>query len=231
MRVYQKEEFRSFRDRDSGAVFSDIEFRECYFQSCAISITRNPGLRSTVRNVRMIGCSHRGCTIYAAIFEDVLVDGLKTHAQPLQCWGAVFNRVVLRGRIDTLMTSAPISAMPAAPEEQAAFDRANAEYYRNVDWALDISQIECKDLDLRGVAARLVRRDPETQAVVTRRSAMEGTWRDLPFNENLWPTSLSVFLGQGEEDTILVAPKRHPKFRRYLEDLNLLRKAGVAEPD
>lgn len=231
MRVYQKEEFRSFRDRDSGAVFSDVAFRECYFQGCAVSITHNPELRSTVRNVRMIDCSHRGCSVYTAVFEDVLVDGLKTFGQLLQCWGAVFNRVVLRGKIDRLMTSALIGAIFVAPEEQAAFDRANAEYYRTVDWALDISEVECNDIDIRGVPARLIRRDPETQVVVRRNSALVGDWRDLPFNENLWPTALSVFLNQGEADTVLVAPKRHAKFKRYLEDLNLLRNAGIAEPD
>jgi hypothetical protein len=30
---------------------------------------------------------------------------------------------------------------------------------------------------------------------------------------------------------VLVAPKRHAKFRNYQEDLRLLQDAGVAEPD
>jgi hypothetical protein len=32
-------------------------------------------------------------------------------------------------------------------------------------------------------------------------------------------------------DLVLIAPKRHRKFPLYLEDLKLLREAGVAEPD
>jgi hypothetical protein len=231
MRVFEEQQFDSFDDRDSGALFSDIEFRNCYFESCAVSITRNPNLRSTVRNVRLVNCSQRGCSIRTAIFEDVVVDGLKTHGQLLQCWSAVFNRVVMSGKIDRLMTSPAVSGGLATPEEQAAFDRANAEYYRGVDWALDISEAQFKELDLRGVPAGLVRRDPETQVVVRRERALEGAWRELSFEDNLWPLGISQFLDTGEEDMVLVAAKRHPKFRQRLEGLNLLRKAGVAEPD
>lgn len=233
MRVSRDKEFHSFDfdDRNSGAVFSDVEFHNCYFQGCGISITRNPALRSSVRNVTLVNCSQRGCSIDTAVFEDVVVDGLKTHGQLLQCWAAVFNRVVLRGKIDRLMTSPAVSAGLATADEQAAFDRANAEYYAAVDWSLDISQAEFKELDLRGVPARLVRRDPDTQVIVRRERALEGTWRDLAFHENLWPITISHFLETGEEDMVLVAPKRDPKFRQYLEDMNLLRKAGVAEAD
>jgi hypothetical protein len=231
MRIFHGERFDSFDDRDSGALFSDLEFRDCYFESCLISITRNPVLRSTIRDVRLVNCSQRGCSLNTAVFEGVVVDGLNTHGQLLQCWAAVFNRVVLSGKIDRLMTSAALSAGLATPEEQTGFDRANEEYYRGVEWALDISQVECKELCLRGVPGRLVRRDPETQVLVTREKVLEGTWRDLPFQENLWPTALSLFLDRGEDDMVLIAPKRHSKFKRYVSDLNLLRKAGSAEPD
>jgi hypothetical protein len=38
-------------------------------------------------------------------------------------------------------------------------------------------------------------------------------------------------LQQELPDTVLIAPKRHRKFPLYLEDLQLLREAGLAEPD
>src|SRR6202021_28063 len=104
MRVFEEIEFHrdAFADRDSTAVYEGLEFNRCYFQSYFLSLTSNPALRSTVRNVRLSECSQRGCTLYAAIVEDVLVDGFKTHGQLVRAHGAVFNRVVLRGKIDRL---------------------------------------------------------------------------------------------------------------------------------
>jgi len=230
MTLHEKQDF-FFTDADSGAVFSDLKFRECYFEGCAISISRNPALRSTIRNVKFIDCSQRGCAVYPAIVEDVLVDGFDTHGQGVQVRGAVFNCVVLRGKIDRLMISSVVDVMGDEPEVQKAFDEANAEYYRHVEWALDISQAEFSELCIRGVPARLIRRDPETQLVVTRAKALEGKWRDLPFKQTLWTTSLKLFLRDNKPDIVLVAPKRHRKFQDYLTDLKLLQDAGVAEPD
>ncbi len=231
MQIYRDQQFEDFTDRDSGAVLGDVEFHNCYFEGCALSITDDPKKRCIIRNVKLVNCSQRGCSIDPAIIEDVLVDGFDTHGQGVQIWGAVFNRVVLRGKIDLLMISSVVDVMGDKPQVQQAFDEANAEYYRNVEWALDISQGEFKELDIRGLPARLIRRDPETQVVVTREKALEGKWKDLPFRERLWKSWLTSFLRADEPDVVLAAPKRHRKFRDYLADLKLLQEAGVAERD
>jgi hypothetical protein len=232
MRVFENREFHSdFDDRDSGAVFEDVEFRRCYFQGCSLSITLDPRLRTTVRNIRLIGCSQRGGHLGAAVVEDVLVDGFNTHGQGFQTWGAVFNRVVLRGKIDRLMISSVVAPGVADVEEQCAFDETNARYYEGVEWALDISQGEFRELDIRGVPSELIRRDPATQAVVTRAAALQGNWRELEYRSNLWPVTLDLFLQSEERSVVLVAAKRNRRFREYLADLNTLRDAGITEPD
>jgi hypothetical protein len=129
------------------------------------------------------------------------------------------------------MTSRLLIPGRCEPHEQRAFDEANAEYYRHVDWALDISEGEFKDLELRGVPARLIRRDPETQVLITRKVALQGPWRDLDFRSNVTPACISLFLGRDEPDYVLVAPKRSRRFRDCVADIELLRKAGIAEPD
>jgi len=231
MQIFYDRTFDSFDDRDSAATFHDLEFRNCYFESCELSITRTPALRSTVRNIKLINCSQRGCSLSAAIVEDVLIDGLKTNGQLFQTWGAVFNRTVLQGKIDRLMVSSAVLPGVVTQEEQHSFDQANLEYYRHVEWALDISKGEFKELCIRGLPGRLIRRDPETQVLVTREKALTGDWKALEFRENLWPTSLNMFLQRAEPSIVLVAPKRHPKFKDYLSDMKLLRLAGVTEPD
>lgn len=231
MQSFSNQTFDSIDDRDSAATFHDMEFRDCYFESCDLSITRTPALRSTVRNIKLTNCSQRGCSLSAAIVEDVLIDGLKTNGQLFQTWGAVFNRTVLKGKIDRLMISSIALPGVIMPDEQRAFDDANAEYYRHVEWALDISKGEFKELCIRGLPGNLIRRDPETQVLVTRERAMSGEWRDLEFQDNLLPTSLDMFLQRAEPSIVLIAPKRHPRFKEYLSDMNLLRRSGITEPD
>jgi hypothetical protein len=76
----------------------------------------------------------------------------------------------------------------------------------------------------------LIRRDPETQVVVTREKAIEGAWRNLDLSKTWWATSLEFFVKRGDADVVLVAPKRDRKFRDLLDGLKALRDAGVAEP-
>jgi len=231
MRVYDHKTFQAFRDRDSGAVLEDIEFRHCYFESCAVSITNDPRLRSTIRNVRLKDCQQLGSALETAILEDVIVDGFKNKGQPLQIRGAAFKHVILRGKIDRLMLSWQVDLMEKEPHVQQAFDEANEAYYRDVDWALDISQGEFRDLDIRGLPGHLIRRDPETQVLITREKALQGRWKDLDYCESLWPFSIDSFLQTENHSLVLVAPKQHRKFKDYVADLHLLREAGVAEPD
>ncbi|MBI3839914.1 MAG: hypothetical protein HY288_18480 [Planctomycetia bacterium] len=229
MRLFEKQTFERFRDDDSAAVFSDLEFRNCTFQSCSISNTRSPQLRTTLRNLRLTNCTQYGCYLHAAIVEDVVVD--RAHSHGFQTWGAVFKHVTLQGTIDYLMTSRLAVAGLATPQEQRAFDQANAEYYRHVDWALDISRGEFADLELRGVPGRLIRRDPETQALITRQAILDSRWRKLEFHSDVTSVAIDVFLKRGEGDYVLVAPKRAKRFDAQLADIELLRRAGIAEPD
>ncbi len=229
MMLFENQSFADFYDRGS-AEYSDIEFRRCQFVSSRISVTREPARRSLVRRVRVSKCEVTGCALETAIVEDVVVEDLKTH-NPLACWGTVFNRVVLKGKIGRIMVNPAIATGTATPDEQRAFDEANAAYYAGVEWALDISEAEFQEADIRGVPARLIRRDTETQAVVTRQKALEGAWQKLDLSKTWWATSIQFLLNRpNDSDVILVAPKRHRKFRDLLAGLKILREAGVAEP-
>ena len=237
MRSFDGEKFGPVYDRDSGALFSDLQFRRCQFLTCYISITENPALRSTVRNVQVHHCDVQASSVGNAILEDILVDGLKTHGR-FDTWGAVFKHVTLKGRIGNLKISDFIVAADASPalrhKINLRFQAANAEYYRNVDWAWDISQAEFEECELRGVPGHLVRRDPETQVLLKREKvlAMRSEWQRLDLSKTHWPVALSDLLADERiVSEVLVAPKRDPRFKELLNGLNLLRRAGVAEPD
>lgn len=234
MKIFENQTFERFYDQDSGNLFSDLEFRKCRFESCAISITRDPSLRSTIRNVKLIDCEEFTCSLYTAIVEDMLIDGLKTSGAAgglFQIWAAVFKHVILKGKIRRVMFSPVVSLGKATKEQQQAFDDANATYYKDVDWALDISQGEFEECEIQCVSAHLIKRDPETQVVVTRAKAARGEWRQLDLSKTHWPISLQFLINRGDQDVVLVAPKRSKKFRDLLAGLKMLRDAGVAEPN
>lgn len=232
-RVYENEVFTGYRDRDSARLFEDIEFRKCIFVNSHVSITRDPALRSVVRNVRVIDCTRKRdpAGLQCPIVDECLIENLKTE-DLFQTWGAVFRHVTLRGRFGRLMISTNV--LPTYTKGKAvveAFRVANAAYYSTVDWALDISQAEFQELDIRGIPADLIRRDPATQVVVRRSKALEGKWLELDLEKTYWPTSLRFMLNRNDPDAVLVAPKRSRRFEVLLDGLRLLRAAGVADPD
>jgi hypothetical protein len=229
-KVYHNRVFENLHDRNSSKLFCDYEFIQCRFESCTLSTTKKPKWRSVVRNVKLENCETLASWVDTAVIEDVVIDGLKTHGL-LQCWGAVFKHVTLKGNIGEIMISPFIATAMAKPHEQAAFDQANAEYYKTVDWALDISEGRFVDCEIQRVPAKLIRRDPETQVVITREKALTGEWKKLDLSKTYWATSIKFFLDRGDADLVLVAPKRYSKYQDLLDGLKMLRDAGVAEPD
>lgn len=228
MKRYEDQEFVQWYDR-GGAVYSDVELIRCRFESSGLSITRDVAQRSTFRNLRLFKCAQRGSAVESAILENIVVDGLKTNGL-LQVWGAVFQHVTLRGKIDRLMISPAIAAGLATPAQQRAFDEANAAYYRDVDWAIDITEAEFQECELQGVPANLIRRDPETQVVVRREHALSSRWRDVDLSRTHWATSLEFFLHRGDPEVVLVAGKRDRKFSELVQGLRKLQEIGVADP-
>lgn len=227
-RIFEGEVFRGWSDRNSSKVFSDLEFRGCHFVGCRVSSTRDPRRRSRVERTTLKDCEQTGCTLDAAIVEDVLVDGLKTNGL-FQVWGAVFRHVTLRGNMGRLMISPLVATALATLSQQKGFDIANHQYYESTDWALDIREAAFEEADLRGVPGNLVRRDPESQFVLTRERGLEGRWRNLDLRGTYWRTAIEFFLEAGLDSQVLVAPKKSPRYRPLLAALLALRDAGVVD--
>ena len=230
MRTFENEEFTAFHDV-GGNVYEDLVFRKCTFISLAVSVTYDPANRTTARNVTLERCRVQGSSLRCAVVEDVLVDGLQT-SDLHQAWGALFKHVTLRGKIGRLMVTPLISSRHRNTPEQAAFDEQREAYYETIDWALDISEAEAVELELAGIPARLIRRDPETQAVVTRQAALSGEWRELErVQQTVLGLGIQQMLKRGDDDTVLVAERRARDFKQLLAGIRELRAAGVAEPD
>jgi len=245
-RVFEHQSFEDLNDdlllpwpfRKTPSRFEDLEFRHCTFSRCQLSLSGNPNRRTVVSHVNLLNCRAIGCDLNQAIVEDVLVDGLSTPL--LSSWGAVFKHVTLRNRIGSILLNHLVTPSQPDSRTQHMFAVANAAYYTQVDWALDIREAEFEeDVDLRGIPGTLIRRDPTTQVLVTRAKALEGKWRQLPLERTYWPTAIEFFLRDNAWDsTVLVAPKRirtsptNPyTYQDLVDGLHLLRDEGVAELD
>ena len=235
--------FHSVRDQGSGRAFSGFSFLDCHFQSCFVHCERvEVGQRTRLAEISLRNCSHAGCALDGGVVEDVLVENFKT-AKMFHTWGTVFKHVTFKGRIGRVMLS-DLFEMPfkgKITSVQRAFEKANAEYYARVDWALDISQAEFDDFDCRGVPSRLVRRNPETQMMLTRERVL--AHKDaIGAGGRYWDGLVRLFLGRADRpggvvragDAIYIVPRKPPDgFDRpsLIAGISALRKAGVAEPD
>lgn len=143
----------------------------------------------------------------------------------------------MAGEIGPLKINALADPLFLDTPKQKPFDDFRKSFYSSVDWALDISNARFKEFDMLGVPAGLVKRDPESQIVITRERALEvavpGWESRLHPSNKLWPFMVRLFLRDGDADTVFVAPLGAHKAKRdqLLKGLKELRDIGLAEPD
>ena len=228
-RVFMNRLIRGFCDRNSGALFCDLEFVKCRFEQCFFGTVRDPMRRPIARRMSLIDCSANRCHLSAPILEDVRVNGLSSNAVLVLCAPA-FRHVTLTGSICDLVVNMDEDPAGEYDPVNAEFHKANADYYATVDWALDITNAEFQNVEIRGVPADLIRRDPATQIIVRRKRALNGVLGELDLSGTHWAGEIEWFLDRGEADHVLIAPRRAKNFRRLVEGLRLLQEKRIAEP-
>ncbi len=231
MTEYCNRLFHSLIDRGNGLALSDLTCLNCEFHNCALSLTTAIQKRSVISNARFQNCQISASCIGPAILKNVEIDGLITDSL-LILWGTVFDQVTFSGRIGKIKINCHVHHVDISERTQRPFDEFRDKFYQNVEWALDISRAKFRLLEITGIPAHLIRRDPATQMVVTRERALAPAWRSRlrPANR-LWPFAIDSFLATGEPDRVLVAPRTGPKHQvdKLLGELQELRDLGVIE--
>jgi uncharacterized protein YjbI with pentapeptide repeats len=207
------------------------KYESCFFDNCHNYLPKNPNNRLHLSNIDLTDCSNRGCSIYGAEIENVNVHNLRSYQKHLLfLWACVFNQVTLTGKIGSLKINWGIEPTPIT-EAQAKWEEANIRFYEDVDWALDISNARFSfGISLEAIPGYLIRRDPETQVLVTRESASSVDLDKLDWDGSSLKVALQWFLSNGVfDDVVLVAPIKTKYFEVDMKALNMLRKAGIAE--
>lgn len=213
---------------DSAVRFSDCDVLGCSFDHCRVmplDVNGRPSFeRILVQDCNVSRAMYSSC--HRAIFRDIHVVNLSSRGET-SFENSVFERVVLSGKFDNIV----IQLCRLDAQDVAFADVAQKEQIA-VDWALDISQAEFREIQIAGIPARLVRRDPETQAVLRRARLLESGWDSGQARSLLTSIVLNDLLEGDAEDALLIAPKRDKKmFPQIIEIIRQLRADGIADPE
>jgi hypothetical protein len=224
--------FRASHFGDPPLDISNRTFDRTLFDNCSIAQPSHPSQRSIIRAVNLTRCAHRCCLIAGAAIEDCRIDGLTRQGDiPLFLSGVVFRHVVLAGRIGFFkLNLAP--SLRSAPSETALWKEANQRYYESTDWALDISSAEFTFApDLHFIPGSLIRRDPGSQALVSRANLSGADLATLPWGHSSLRVAVDWFLQNGPyEDVVLAAGKKSRGYSDDVAAIKMLRERGLAAP-
>lgn len=223
MNHFSKETIPHRKIVGAGVELADAEFERCSFEGGALVQYDDPTCGLEVRNVVLRRCKTGNAVVHGVRFDEVLVDGL-THRSPLRFESCLLRHVTLRGRIG------PIMFMPASrtiPDEmQQRFREHAAEFYADIDWALDITEAQFSDVDLTYLPGHLVRRDPEHQLLVHKEPAAAANRDDLPA---IAAIAAERAAKSPYATTVAAVPTRSKNSAQYQEELEALRARGIAE--
>lgn len=159
-------------------VFTGPDFRRCKFLvgtlGGRLSTDRKGRARVVVRGLTAERCEFAKIHGYRVAFEDCTLDTPKV-AHYANLTGCVFAHVVVRGdpgfvRIEDW------SDQDFDEKERARLRAEDARYYDAVDWALDVREVEGRNLRIASVPPHLVRRDPTRLLLVWAKDATHPVW-------------------------------------------------------
>lgn len=217
-----------------GQIISDIQLNRCTFRAGIISRSHAPSHRPTICNARLNDCIAHNAYIDGAIIEDTHVHNIRHQHTPIFLRANVYRHVTLSGTIGAIEIRGGmgVSLLDHDDETQRQikdeWDRVNLAYYESVDWAIDIRDARFSSFSVSGIPSRLIRRDLETTAVVSKDIASEMKWRKLAYNSSLYNLCISALLEEGYDDVVLVACRDSKYFKEQMEDLGTLRQAKIA---
>ena len=229
---------------DSDAEIKSKKFIKCNFDDCVLSFPYNviPEERTKMIDCVFEDCefSGRSCSQKKGYLKNVLFDNIK-NLDFLRIGGVIFEEVTFKGKFDKwLLSSSHISMVinynSITEEECTVLDEYAQKQYKNIKWALDISEAEFKECDLRSsIPARLIKYNPETQMLIKYDKVLKSDWRNNNKIMSCYGGYAEVFckrvLRHGS-DTVVVASVRNKKeFEKDMEAIKILRAEGIAEPD
>jgi hypothetical protein len=209
-------------------------FKNCSFYGCDFSDRISfPNERSVIRNTVFEGCTiDNNCGIGNGILESVECINFKTKGI-LFCLGTLFDRVSFSGKCGNFLLSSHTvdraihGGEDLSKKQIKSFNQSANDFYKGIEWALDISKAEFKELELDpSIPAKLVRRNPETQLLILKENIDVERIQQHPHICSLFKR----YLRSNQYDQIIVAGTiSNKRINEELESIRVLREEGIAE--
>lgn len=211
------------------AHLEDVRFENCRIEGAGMVTYGSAADRSTMRRVHLSRCSVNRFLAAGVVFEDVVIDGLKASVHPIALNGCALNRCILRGDCGRFLLWPDVVSRgsPEAPARNPPFAASNAEFYKSVEWALDLSQAKVACFEIRGaIPPHLIRRNPDEQFLMTREAALSGKWKK---HKPPGATSIGIdmFLDAGGDVELFVCGRRSKGFQEEVEYFQRLKAKGL----
>src|SRR5262249_35117455 len=118
---------------------SGWSFVDCIFDNCTLGPPRSPTERSYIGRIALTACRQRSSGLRGVVLDEVEVHDLgRDGRMPLFLSGVVFRHVRVSGSISFFKLN-PAPVISPTPTQLSMWLTANSEFYRTVDWAIDIS--------------------------------------------------------------------------------------------
>jgi hypothetical protein len=218
----------------AGTVVDGVKLTNCEIFGCWVDVPPDPHNRAVFRNIEMVNNVFDEVSLEGVVVEDSTVDGVRTFDKLVLVNGCLFRHVTFKGFFEFVIVNPGLSALWSR-ELSDRYEKDNSRFWDSLiaegDWALDISGVS-GSLDLRGIPAQLIRRNPEVQAVMTFEQAWSGEWRTVPgILDSEIHAQIKFLLSSGSRDHILKASDSSLRIGSDREILSELRRIGMALPD
>ena len=225
-RTFNRQGRRLFGTHD----FAGLRIESCAFENCSFGYNSVPfsSKRDSVKNSELVNCKISRCLLGPAEIRSTRISNLS--GDMLIFWGALFDQVVLEGKIGPLMLHGiPQSSADTALQEMQ-YARVK-KFYADVPWALDISESKSDDFAIRtgAIPLSLVRRDVNSQFLITDSGGrLSRSDIDSLSVSRYTKVVLEVMADEGLKEALLVAPKLDKSlYGQVLQDANVLARNGM----
>jgi hypothetical protein len=201
-----------YRDRrlEPGHELADVSARRLTLENCVAARSTQCHERPRISRV------------------DVTVDGLRCPSGSGFLFGCELRRVTLKGRVRGLILNPTLD--DPDPEMTACYARWHRERMQDPEWMLDLTEAT-GDITIRGYPSRFIRRNAETQAVVTAEAARTLDWRSVEPGRSSLRIALHELVQSDWEDVTLIADTHAAHASDDLRYIQQLRALGIARPD
>ncbi|WP_433609893.1 hypothetical protein ACQP2P_39635 [Dactylosporangium sp. CA-139114] len=221
---YLDQTFEHKRIEHGTDAYDGSTFRRCTFFGCTIRPRGGDGFISVGAGLTFDRCAFGKNVVNQIVLRDWMLSSYRASSQPLFLTSCLFDRVRFSGKCGATSILGPQPSVP--PVQKSAILQAAAEFYGDIEWAVDIRDASFTDIKLLFVPGELVLRDPQRHFLVYRDRLESVAVELLPsaIQSRLELVGLSPF-----SSVVMVAPDKGRNAAEVLAGYRALVEMGVAE--